>query len=112
MSWSTIYITGKSDFRDEVRRRLEHSDQRFLQGYIESPYDDETHDLYWLDGVKNLKAFKEAIGAKLIWKHRIRFYTSLEAFMASRESSSIESFSPHERNMIEKMQMSFSDPVL
>ncbi len=82
MSWSTIYITGRSDFRSEVRKKLEHADQRFMPGYIENSSDLDTHDLYWLDGRTDLRSFKLAIGAKLIWKYRLRFFTTLEEFLA------------------------------
>jgi hypothetical protein len=82
MNWTTIYITGKEDFRAEVRKKLEHGDQRFMPGYIENSSDLDTHDLYWLDGLTSVRLFKEAIGGKLIWKYRLRFFTSLEEFLA------------------------------
>jgi hypothetical protein len=104
MAWHTIYITGKSDFRTEVRKRLEYADPRFMPGYIENSSDLDTHDLYWLDGRNNLRAFKQAIGAKLIWKYRLRFFTSLEAFLAfenSRDKS--DEFTPEELDLIAAM---------
>src|SRR5450755_4669605 len=58
MSWTTIYITGKTDFRPEVRKKLEHGDQRFMPGYIENSSELDTHDLYWLDGRTDLRSFK------------------------------------------------------
>jgi len=30
------YITGNSDFRTEVRKKLEYADPRFMVGYIEN----------------------------------------------------------------------------
>ena len=104
MSWTTIYITGKTDFREDVRSKLEHSDQRYMPGYIENPIADCTHDLYWLDGRTDLHAFKEAIGGKLIWKHRLRFYSTLEAFIASQQTKKEEVFSAREQEMISEMQ--------
>ena len=106
MSWSTIYIAGKTDFREDVRKKLEHSDQRYMPGFIESASAEMTHDLYWLDGSTTLKAFKEAIGGKLIWKHRLRFYTTLEEFIASQQTNSGSEFSAREREMIALMQRS------
>ena len=103
MSWTTIYITGRSDFREEVRKKLEHSDQRYMPGFIESSGDQITHDLYWLDGRMDLRAFKEAIGGKLIWKHRLRFFKTLEEFLQSQEEIRNE-FSDREREMIAEMQ--------
>ena len=106
MSWTTIYITGETDFRAEARRKLEHSDKRFLPGYIDSSTPEETHDLYWLDGRTSLESFKRAIGAKLIWKHRMRFYSTLESFLASQKNKKEEEseFSSREREMIAEMQ--------
>ncbi len=106
MSWTTIYITGKTDFREEVRKRLEHSDQRYMPGFIEGSSNEETHDLYWLDGRTSLPSFKHAIGAKLILKHRMRFYSTPESFMASQERKPSAEFSDHEIRMIEEMQES------
>lgn len=104
MSWTTIYITGKTDFREEVRKKLEHSNQRYMPGFIDSSSDAETHDLYWLDGRTTLASFKHAIGAKLIWKHRMRFYPSLETFLASQQTKKEAGFSTREQEMIAQMQ--------
>ena len=104
MSWTTIYITGRSDFREEVRKKLEHSDQRYMPGFIESPGDVMMHDLYWLDGRTDLRTFKEAIGGKIIWKHRLRFYKTLEAFLQSQQVTSGSELSTREKEMIAEMQ--------
>jgi len=105
MSWTTIYITGTSDFREEVKKRLEHSDIGYMPGFIEDPSDTETHDLYWIDGIDNLRAFKLAIGGKLVWKHRLRFYSSLEAFLASQQAKTSDTaFTEQERKLIARMQ--------
>lgn len=104
MSWTTIYITGKTDFREEVKKKLEHSDQRYMPGFIESSADEVTHDLYWLDGRTDLRTFKEAIGGKLIWKYRLRFFTSLELFVASQQPKEEGELSDREQEMIAEMQ--------
>ncbi|HBK87120.1 MAG: hypothetical protein U0289_14355 [Cyclobacteriaceae bacterium] len=104
MSWTTVYISGTTDFRDDVRRKLAHSDQRTMPGYIENYPGEATHDLYWIDDRSTLKSFKEAIGAKLIWKHRLRFYESLEAFHAAMPGTTTSEFSQREREMIEEMR--------
>ena len=103
MSWTTVYIVGKSDFRQDVKRKLEHSRIPHMPGFIESSPEDPC-DLYWLDGSINLKRFKETIGGKLIWKHRLRFYTNLEAFTASRQSQQETTFTNREREMINEMR--------
>jgi len=104
MTWSTIYITGKSDFRDEVRKKLEHGEQRYMPGYIENTSELDTHDLYWLDGRTDLRSFKEAIGAKLIWKYRLRFFASLEDFLAfENRDNGVEEFTDDELSKIAAM---------
>src|SRR5690242_4240782 len=102
MNWNTIYIKGRSDFREEVRRKLEHSSLRFMPGYIESISGES--DLYWIDEKITLRKFKEAIGSKLIWKHRLTFYTSLELFIESQHKSRNLEFTPEERELIELMK--------
>ena len=112
MSWITVYISGSGDFREDVRKKLEHSDQRYLQGYIESSHEDVTHDLFWLDDRTSLREFKESISAKLIWKYRMRFFITLEEFMKSQEDDASINFSANEKRLIQKMQLSSSVPVL
>ena len=87
MGWITVYITGKADFRDEVLARLEGSDVNFMPGNTGASSDMDTHDLYWLDEKEDIKDFKRAIGSKLIWKYRLNFFTSLEAFIESQKNS-------------------------
>src|SRR5687767_4758247 len=86
MGWLTVYITGKSDFREEVLKKLEGSNVNFMPGYTGTSSDMDTHDLYWLDEKVDMRKFKEAIGGKLVWKYRLNFFTSLEAFIESQKN--------------------------
>ena len=104
MSWTTIYIVGKSDFKEEVRKRLEHSNQRYMPGFIDGGSTDIPADLYWLDGRTGLRDFKEAIGGKLIWKHRLHFYSTLEEYLMSQKAMTENQLSEREREMIAQMQ--------
>jgi len=99
MGWITVYITGKIDFRDEVLKKLENSNVNFMPGYTGASSDMDTHDLYWLDEKVDLRKFKEAIGSKLIWKYRLNFFTSLEAFIESQNKKK-EAQSVAEENSI------------
>jgi hypothetical protein len=81
MNWTTIYITGRSDFREDVRKKLEHSNLKFMPGYIDNSSTIVIHDLFWLEEGINLREFKEAIGGKVIWKHRLHFFDCLEDFV-------------------------------
>jgi hypothetical protein len=87
MNWRTIYITGRPDFQEEVRKKLEHSKLAFMPGYIDNTTTDVNHDLYWLDDKTELREMKAAVGSKLVWKYRLKFYASLEAFLQSQEQT-------------------------
>lgn len=104
MSWITVYISGKTDFRQEVRRKLETSSIPHMPGYMETSPGQDPADLYWLDGTVTMKQLKARIGSKLIWKHRLRFYTSLEDFMASQQAPADTGFTAREREMITEMR--------
>lgn len=84
MGWATLYITGKGDFREEVREQLEKSSLDIMPGYTGMLSPEEVHDLYWVDEKIQIRAFKEAIGSKLIWKYRLHFFPSFEAFIESQ----------------------------
>ena len=104
MSWTTIYITGKTDFREEVKKKLEHSDQRYMPGFIENLLGETTHDLYWLDGRTDLRAFKEAIGGKIIWKYRLQFCLELEEKKEDEVQEKSVPLSDKENGMITAMR--------
>jgi len=103
MNWNTIYITGRDNFREEVRRKLDHSHLNYMPGYIDNSMSRITHDLFWLDESIDLRIFKEAIGSKLIWKHRLRFFTNLEAFVQSQNQDHDEPLTKEELEMIASM---------
>lgn len=81
MGWTTLYITGNADFRNEVREKLDDSYLDIMPGYTGTfNPGGEVHELYWMDEETNLRSIKEAIGSKLIWKYRLNFYASFEAY--------------------------------
>jgi hypothetical protein len=89
MTWITLYISGKSDFRDTVRKRLDHSDLNFMPGFTDCAEGREfVHDLYWIDDSIDLRFVKEEIGAKNIWKYRLQFFLTLEEFIEHQEKLS------------------------
>lgn len=106
MGWITIYITGRTEFREEVQRKLAGSDVNFMPGYTGATSDMDTHDLYWLDENVDLRSFKEAIGSKLIWKYRLNFFTSLEAFIESQKNKKDVELASEENDFLQKMQAS------
>jgi len=104
MAWITVYITGKADFREEVLKKLTASDVNFMPGNIGASSDLDTHDLYWLDEKVDIRKFKEAIGSKLVWKYRLNFFSSLEAFIESQKNKTKHTeLSPEENVLLLKM---------
>jgi hypothetical protein len=103
MNWITVYLTGRSDFREEVRKKLDHANLNFMPGYVDNSVSRFIHDLYWLDEKTDLRALKEAIGSKLIWKYRLKFYANLEDFIQSTTAKNLE-LTLEEREMIAAMQ--------
>jgi hypothetical protein len=87
MNWTTIYITGRPEFQAEVRKKLEHSNLDFMPGYVDNSTATVTHDLYWLNDHTELREMKEAVGSKLVWKYRLKFYANLEAFLESHDNT-------------------------
>ena len=113
MNWITIYITGESDFRDEVKKKLEHANLDFMPGYVENSTSVNTHDLYWMDDQTDLRSFKEAIGSKLIWKYRLRFYNTLESFIESQSAKRNDTtFTPEELDLIAEMEDALKHPAV
>jgi hypothetical protein len=104
MNWTTIYITGRQDFREEVRKKLEHVDLNFMPGYIGNSSQTSADDLYWLDSSTTLRTFKEAIGGKLIWKYRLRFFSGLEEFLDYQESQKKTGLTAEDLSLIEEMR--------
>lgn len=106
MNWNTIYITGNGDFRNEVRKRLEHSSLHFMPGAMELLPLDHRHDLYWLDDTIALREFKKAVGSKIIWKYRLQFFTSLADFLEAKNPAPASTgFTSDENNMIKSMKL-------
>lgn len=107
MGWLTVYITGKSDFREEILKKLEGSKLNFMPGYAggSEETDTDTHELYWLDEEVDIRKFKEGIGSKLVWKYRLRFFISLEEFIESQHPKQNElDFTEEENALLAKMQ--------
>lgn len=107
MGWITIYITGKDDFREDVREKLDSAALRVMPGYLGGSPVEAFADMYWVDEKTRLRELKEVIGSKLIWKYRLRFYGSLEAFIESQNpKSKATEFTPEENALLAEMQAS------
>src|SRR6478609_2890695 len=99
MEWNTIYVTGKPEFEEDVMHNLRHSDFNFMEGTREGDL-----TLFWIDEKATLRDFKMAIGSKIVFKYRLRFYTSQEQFLeTSKIAGSDNNFTPQEQALIRKM---------
>lgn len=69
--WTPVYITGKSGFGEVIENKLNDNwvlgTAALLDGLM-----------FWLPDVSLLRKFKEAVGAKLILKYRLRFFIDVE----------------------------------
>jgi len=108
MAWSTIYITGKSDFRKEVREKIESSPLDIMPGHTGTfSANENIHDLYWVDENISLKDFKHAIGSKLIWKYRLAFYATFEGFIEDQNKQlKTAALTPEDLALLEEMRTS------
>jgi hypothetical protein len=105
MNWVTIYITGRTDFREEVRKKLMNADLNVMPGYTDNSQSRVLHDLYWMDEKLSLHDFKKAVGSKLVWKFRLRFYATLEEFIEVQENTSRKiGFTQDEQNLMDTMR--------
>ena len=99
MNWVTIYISGKEDFREDILKSLKDSGFAFMQGYSEA----NDLALFWISEKSNLRDFKKAIGSKLVFKHRLHFFTSVEEFVES-QNIKLNTFTKEEQALIRKMK--------
>ncbi len=105
MDWITLYISGKPGFKQEAGRKLEQSKLKLMPGYIGNSASGSNYDMYWVEKQTSLRAFKLAVGAKAIWRYRIKFYLSLEEFIQSQEGESTD-FTEGDKALIKEMRKS------
>ncbi|MFN3840238.1 MAG: hypothetical protein ACK4RF_05980 [Cyclobacteriaceae bacterium] len=88
-NWVQLYVAGKGDFCREVMDALERSGLPFMPGYLYDTSITENHSMLWIDDSKSIEEYKRAIGAKLVWKYRLRFFSELSAFSASARPAAV-----------------------
>ena len=97
MSWSTVYIHGKSGFKKALEDRL---DDHWLQGNSEAGSE---LVMYWLEEDVSLRDFKLAIGSKTIFKYRLRFYTTVDEYLNEKNKHQYFGLSAEENSMVRNM---------
>lgn len=96
MAWSTLYITGKKGFQDEVAENLRESDISYLPGSS----GESNLIMIWVDDTLPLRDLKIAIGSKTVFRYRLRFFSTPEEHHASESQ---EKLTAREQAMIREM---------
>ncbi len=99
MSWITIYIKGNTGFESEVLHQVEKSGFSFLPGTDQIELG---MALYWINDVSHLRDFKLAIGAKTVFKYRLRFFIDL-AKAQEESADQLPGLTAKEEAMVKKM---------
>lgn len=79
-NWIPVYVTGRDGFAEKLTEALTQSSYPFMPGYYYDSSASTAHTLVWLDDNVSLKKYKQAIGPRIIWKYRIRFFRTLPEF--------------------------------
>ena len=67
--------------------------------------------MFWIEDISKLRSLKIAIGSKLIFKHRLHFFTDLD-FHLKAEKSQLTEFSTVETEMVTKMVQLESETLI
>jgi|DewCreStandDraft_4_1066084.scaffolds.fasta_scaffold64958_2 hypothetical protein len=78
--WIPVFITGSEGFAQKLVEALSMSGLPFMPGYFHDSSARTAHTLIWVDEHTSLDEYKRAIGARTIWKYRIRFFRTLQEF--------------------------------
>ncbi|MBS1557581.1 MAG: hypothetical protein JST69_02540 [Bacteroidetes bacterium] len=101
----TIYVVGNPGFLELHRKHLD-DNSKFLRGHVSVHIPGKEVQLFWIHNREGLKEFKQAIGADLIWKYRLRFYFNLEEFTPKEEEKT--EFSADEKALMRKAILSLA----
>lgn len=78
MNWMPVYIHGREGFEIALERHLAQSGYRHLPGASE----EECLYLCWIEEGTPIRDLKEVIGARLVLKYRLYFFTSIDDYRA------------------------------
>jgi hypothetical protein len=79
IGWKTLYITGRSEFDQIVLDYLKKLEIDFMTG----SFNEEGLYLLWVAENFDLKLLKRAIGGKVIFRYRLRFFFNVNSFVTS-----------------------------
>src|SRR5688572_9356624 len=98
MHWTTLYIKGKSGFKPVVLVKLKGV---ILHG---SSQPDDDVLMVWIKGSKNLRSLKQLIGAEVIFRFRLQFFTDLNGHLETKAINDHLPFSTRERQMLREIR--------
>lgn len=96
----TIYIKGIKKYKASLIKGLAKSNLIEGVDYIQGLAGDD-HALYWLNENLTLREFKLAIGAKFVFKHRMRFFNTIEEMNPIKHEDEL---SDHEIRLMNKIK--------
>jgi hypothetical protein len=98
MSWNTLYIAGKTGFKEKILESLEGADLPVMPG---STGNEQDIILLWIDDSLPLRQLKKAIGSKIVFKYRLQFFDTLEEWQQIQNRKS--TLTDREEAMIREM---------
>lgn len=99
----TIYIKGIKKYKASLIKGLDKSSLREGRDYIQGLAGDD-HALYWLNENLELREFKLAIGAKYVFKHRMKFFNTIEEMHPKKNEDGL---SEHEIKLFNKIKKEY-----
>jgi hypothetical protein len=79
----TVYVKGQTHYKKYVRKSLSKSKLREGLDFIEGLGSNE-FGLFWINEKMKVRDFKRAVGARTIWKFRVKFYESFEEMIPKK----------------------------
>lgn len=99
-AWRTLYITGRPGCDQVVNSCLTRQKIDFITG----SFDQKGTYLFWVTDTFDLKRFRWAIGGELTFRYRLRFYFSVDSFIAFRDKEEKNHhFTPDQEQMFRDM---------
>src|SRR5215468_7805694 len=95
-----VYIIGNPGFAAQLNREL-HDNTMYIRGQATVEVPEKEVQLYWISNRKQLRDFKRAVGANLVWKFRLHFYFDLEKF--AQEPDQTDEWSADEKALMRKV---------
>ena len=96
MAWRTLYTTGRAGSDRVVNDYLKKLKVEFITG----SFDQEGTYLFWVTANFDLERLRREIGGKLTLRYRLRFFFSVDSFVAFRhKEEKNHHFTPDQEQM-------------